>query len=413
MEYKLEKHNKNATKASEIGDGNIHILSRRSPYIGTNIQRFPVFDNNTSWTDSYYNYDPVFLNKPVVEFPIELQHFVDYDNFFNPLEENEDSSESDSKIDEELSSPKEITSRSRSSSDSPMTNTAQDNPLSPGAYSYASVNIEAKSRDVLSVKSFVRDRQAFIQEFNNKTLKQTDTGESYILDRTTWCIQNSEPIGIYDIDVRGLPRNPFGRTGVYGRGDLWRWGPNHTIYAIITRFSENRSLGFNRGSLTKDGKPIIEVCVVPMPMYRENFLPGGFIAAYGTEYSTLVNAFQRYLQGEGKAEEGTNTLDKEDMVQFFRQYTSTNLNTILGSTQQYFEAREIYKGYIDDMRNTDNAWIEAIIWNFHYPKRNTFDTKIKSKEKFWQQVSPSMNLYSAVLPHVLKVQQIIEKKAFL
>ena len=23
-------------------------------------------------------------------------------------------------------------------------------------------------------------------------------------------------------------------------------------------------------------------------------------------------------------------------------------------------------GYIDDVRNTDNAWVEAEIWNFHY-----------------------------------------------
>jgi hypothetical protein len=25
-----------------------------------------------------------------------------------------------------------------------------------------------------------------------------------------------------------------------------------------------------------------------------------------------------------------------------------------------------YLGYIDDVRNTDNAWVEAEIWNFHY-----------------------------------------------
>ena len=23
-------------------------------------------------------------------------------------------------------------------------------------------------------------------------------------------------------------------------------------------------------------------------------------------------------------------------------------------------------GYIDDVRNTDNAWVEAEVWNFHY-----------------------------------------------
>ena len=32
-----------------------------------------------------------------------------------------------------------------------------------------------------------------------------------------------------------MPRNPHGRTGIRGMGDLYRWGPNHTIDLIITR----------------------------------------------------------------------------------------------------------------------------------------------------------------------------------
>jgi hypothetical protein len=29
-------------------------------------------------------------------------------------------------------------------------------------------------------------------------------------------------------------------------------------------------------------------------------------------------------------------------------------------------------GYIDDVRNTDNAWVEAEIWNFHYGSTMSF-----------------------------------------
>ena len=29
-------------------------------------------------------------------------------------------------------------------------------------------------------------------------------------------------------------------------------------------------------------------------------------------------------------------------------------------------------GYIDDVRNTDNAWVEAEIWNFHYGQAMSF-----------------------------------------
>jgi transient receptor potential cation channel subfamily M protein 2 len=34
----------------------------------------------------------------------------------------------------------------------------------------------------------------------------------------------------------GLPLNPFGRTGITGRGLLNYWGPNHVIEAVFTRF---------------------------------------------------------------------------------------------------------------------------------------------------------------------------------
>lgn len=38
-----------------------------------------------------------------------------------------------------------------------------------------------------------------------------------------------------------------------------------------------------------------------------------------------------------------------------------------------FSASQIYKGYIDDPRNTDNAWLEAEVWNFHYDSGEIFD----------------------------------------
>lgn len=36
----------------------------------------------------------------------------------------------------------------------------------------------------------------------------------------------------------------------------------------------------------------------------------------------------------------------------------------------------LYKGYIDDPRNTDSAWVEAEVWNFHYDSSDTFDVKL-------------------------------------
>lgn len=46
--------------------------------------------------------------------------------------------------------------------------------------------------------------------------------------------------GTYDV-VDGLPRNPFGRTGIIGRGLLGRWGPNHAVDPIVTRWKREMS----------------------------------------------------------------------------------------------------------------------------------------------------------------------------
>lgn len=36
----------------------------------------------------------------------------------------------------------------------------------------------------------------------------------------------------------------------------------------------------------------------------------------------------------------------------------------------------LYKGYLDDHRNTDNAWVEAEVWNFHYDMGDNFDLRM-------------------------------------
>ena len=35
--------------------------------------------------------------------------------------------------------------------------------------------------------------------------------------------------------MNGRPRNPIGRTGITGRGQLGKWGPNHAADPIVTR----------------------------------------------------------------------------------------------------------------------------------------------------------------------------------
>jgi ADP-ribose pyrophosphatase len=55
------------------------------------------------------------------------------------------------------------------------------------------------------------------------------------IDRQSWIINENGNNIVYKLD-NGIPLNPFGRTGLRGRGALPRWGPNHYVVLIITRF---------------------------------------------------------------------------------------------------------------------------------------------------------------------------------
>lgn len=44
--------------------------------------------------------------------------------------------------------------------------------------------------------------------------------------------------GPYEIR-NNYPLNPYGRTGIIGRGLLGRWGPNHAADPIVTRWKRD------------------------------------------------------------------------------------------------------------------------------------------------------------------------------
>jgi hypothetical protein len=64
-------------------------------------------------------------------------------------------------------------------------------------------------------------------------------GKKLIVDRKSWITTLDEQTSqfypfIYSLDSTGLPKNPMGRTGVRGRGALYRYGPNHEIMVVVT-----------------------------------------------------------------------------------------------------------------------------------------------------------------------------------
>ncbi|XP_015171072.1 PREDICTED: ADP-ribose pyrophosphatase, mitochondrial [Polistes dominula] len=159
-------------------------------------------------------------------------------------------------------------------------------------------------------------------------------------------------MGDYVINEHGYPLNPVGRTGIAGRGDLGRWGPNHAADPIVTRWKRN-----NENMLVKDettNKPILQFVAIQRKDCNEWALPGGMVDIGEKVSATLKREFM---------EEAMNLLGRSFSTR--REVEeSINLNFTNGI--------DIFKGYVDDPRNTDNAWIETVAQNFHDADNNTF-----------------------------------------
>lgn len=123
--------------------------------------------------------------------------------------------------------------------------------------------------------------------------------------------------GILPRDGQGRPLNPVGRTGIAGRGLLGKWGPNYAADPIITRF--NRATGN------------IEMLAVQRRDNGQWAIPGGMV---------------------DKGEEVTRTLSRE-------------LHEETGVSLEMEKGRLIYRGYIDDPRNTDHSWMETTAKHLH------------------------------------------------
>lgn len=132
--------------------------------------------------------------------------------------------------------------------------------------------------------------------------------------------------GEYQV-VNGLPLNPFGRTGIAGRGILGRYGVNHAADPIVSTWK--RDEGNSIVKHAKSGKPILRILCIKRRDTGEIALPGGMVDPGEQVSTTLKREF---------IEEALNGKIKEsDLDEFFS------------------DGSEIYKGYVDDPRNTDNG----------------------------------------------------------
>ncbi|XP_006876843.1 PREDICTED: transient receptor potential cation channel subfamily M member 2 [Chrysochloris asiatica] len=137
----------------------------------------------------------------------------------------------------------------------------------------------------------------------------------------------------------GLPLNPMGRTGLRGRGSLSYFGPNHALHPVVSRWRRNQDGAICRKSI----KQVLEVLVVKHSLSEHWALPGG-----SREPGEMLPwKLKQILRSE-----------------FWPSFESLLKQGV-----------EVYKGYMDDPRNTDNAWIETAAISIHFWDQNDMELK--------------------------------------
>nr|XP_022342369.1 ADP-ribose pyrophosphatase, mitochondrial-like isoform X2 [Crassostrea virginica] len=193
-------------------------------------------------------------------------------------------------------------------------------------------------------------------------------------------------MGKYEI-VDGVPRNPQGRTGLKGRGQLGRWGPNHAADPVVTRWKMDESGKTLNGS---DGRPVLQFVSVQRRDNHQWAIPGGMVDAGEVVTATVRREFgEEALNSMEMSPEEKKRLEKE-------------------LDQLFSTGREIYRGYVDDPRNTDNAWMETVAFNFHDEDNSCFG-KIKlcagddAMNVQWMDLSGSLDLYASHIDFLAEV----------
>lgn len=160
-------------------------------------------------------------------------------------------------------------------------------------------------------------------------------------------IDRRSHLGEYKLSKDGYPLNPMGRTGIRMRGVLGRWGPNHAADPIVTRWKRDRSKNIIKDPISN--KPILQFVSILRSDVMEWAIPGGMVDPGEQVSDTLKREF---------CEESLNFLEKSVEE---RKQIQKGLETILDKSNGTI----IYRGVVDDPRNTDNAWIETVAVNFH------------------------------------------------
>eukprot|EP00048_Salpingoeca_helianthica_P009388 m.134912 g.134912 ORF g.134912 m.134912 type:complete len:1743 (+) comp14855_c0_seq3:157-5385(+) len=144
--------------------------------------------------------------------------------------------------------------------------------------------------------------------------------------------------------VDGLPLNPHGRTGLRGRGALGKWGANPALDQIVTRWVRDH----HGGIVHRAGKPLAQVLLIRRRVDHLWALPGSFVRPKDEPLPVLAKVF-------GVIKEK----DEKDIPPDKRRESDRNRERFRAMSEFLFKGTSIYQGFMNDPRNTDNAWVET------------------------------------------------------
>ena len=95
--------------------------------------------------------------------------------------------------------------------------------------------------------------------------------------------------GDYLLDQANKPLNPWGRTGLTGRGVLGKWGPNHAADPLVTRWRLGET--GHRVLHHQSGNPVLEFVCVQRRDSGVWAIPGGMVDPGERIANTLKREF--------------------------------------------------------------------------------------------------------------------------
>jgi len=213
------------------------------------------------------------------------------------------------------------------------------------------------------------------------------------IDRTSWCQGSDGQALIYKLD-HGLPRNPFGRTGLKGRGSLLRFGPNHYILLVITRWQVS-------SRVSGDSKLLEFVAEKTSPIRWDQYsIPSKYIGGEKT-FVDFQSMFCRssplssttFVLGDGVTPASSMPIlgpywtDTDIMMDFFR---SCLIDQTVVEGQQFPTGVSMERhltGYLDDPLNTDNSWKEVDLLHIHFSGNENLFDRMDSGQVTWKVIS--------------------------